>query len=127
MAAQLEHVNIAVRDARATADVLCGLFGWQVRWQGETPGKGFSVHVGGEGFYLALYTPEHDMTGEADAYHQWGGMNHIGLVVPDLEAAETAVRAAGYTITEHGDYEPGRRFYFDGPDGVEFELVSYGA
>jgi hypothetical protein len=35
------------------------------------------------------------------------------------------VKAAGYTPFNHGDYEPGRRFYFDGPDNIEIEVVSY--
>ena len=48
-----------------------------------------------------------------------------GVTVDDLGAAERRVTQAGYKITLHGDYEPGRRFYFDGPDGVEYEVVSY--
>ena len=58
-------------------------------------------------------------------YRHWGGLNHIGLVVEDLEAVETSVRAAGYTPHSHADYEPGRRFYFDDDNGIEFEVVAY--
>ena len=54
MTARLEHVNIAVRDAAATARVLCDLFGWRIRWQGNPDGKGPSVHVGDDDHYLAL-------------------------------------------------------------------------
>ena len=35
--------------------------------------------------------------------------------------------ADGLTPFSHGDYEPGRRFYFLDPDGVEYEVVSYAA
>jgi hypothetical protein len=45
--------------------------------------------------------------------------------VPDLDVAEAVVRAAGLEPFSHGDYEPGRRFYFFDWDGIEFELVSY--
>ena len=124
MTTRLEHVNLSVRDARATSAVLQGLFDWTVRWEGETE-KGYSVHLGGDDFYLALYTPNYAVPGEARKYGQWGGMNHIGVTVDDLGAAERRVTQAGYKITLHGDYEPGRRFYFDGPDGVEYEVVSY--
>ena len=31
----LEHVNITVSDAGKMADMLCELFDWRVRWQGE--------------------------------------------------------------------------------------------
>ena len=43
MKSTLEHVNIAVPDARSTALFLKNLFDWSIRWQGETPGKGYSV------------------------------------------------------------------------------------
>ena len=125
MTAQLEHVNFCVPDARATARVLTGLFGWRTRWEGETQGNGYSVHVGTGDRYLALYSPGHAMQENEAQYTRYGGLNHIGLVVDDLDAAEAKVRAAGYVPHTHADYEPGRRFYFDGPDGVEFELVSY--
>jgi hypothetical protein len=35
------------------------------------------------------------------------------------------VTSEGFAPKNHADYEPGRRFYFDGPDGVEFEVNSY--
>lgn len=124
MTARLEHVNILVRDARATSAVLQDLFGWRVRWEDQTE-KGYSVHLGGDDFYLALYTPTYTVPNEARPYGTWGGMNHIGVTVDDLDAAEARVKTAGYKVTMHGDYEPGRRFYFDGPDGVEYEVVSY--
>ncbi|MCK0148656.1 VOC family protein [Marivita sp. S6314] len=125
MTARLEHINISVPDARATAAVLTGLFDWEIRWEGETPNKGYSVHVGSGDSYIALYSPGHDMLAGVQKYKHYRGLNHIGLVVDDLDAAEATVRAAGYLPHLHADYEPGRRFYFDGPDGMEYELVSY--
>ena len=53
------------------------------------------------------------------------GLNHIGVTVGDLDSAETRVKSAGYTPYSHADYEPGKRFYFDDEDGVEYEVVSY--
>ena len=52
-------------------------------------------------------------------------LNHIGLVVDDLDGAEAVVAAAGLVPFNHMDYEPGRRFYFFDWDGIEFEIVSY--
>ncbi len=121
----LEHVNMTVPDARAHAAILCELFGWHVRWQGPAKDDGFTVHVGTDDGYLALYTPAWELKPEAHRYHHVAGMNHVGVVVADLDAVEAKVRAAGYTPHSHGDYEPGTRFYFDGPDDVEYEVVSY--
>jgi catechol 2,3-dioxygenase-like lactoylglutathione lyase family enzyme len=60
-----------------------------------------------------------------DRYRTPGGLNHIGVVVEDLDAIEAKVKEAGFHPHNHADYEPGRRFYFDGPDDIEIEVVSY--
>jgi catechol 2,3-dioxygenase-like lactoylglutathione lyase family enzyme len=124
----VEHVNLTVKNPDATAQMLCDLFGWRVRWSGDAIHGGRTVHVGGETSYLALYTgPGGDrQTPAQNSYVQLGGLNHIGIVVDDLDAIEARVKAAGFTPHSHADYEPGRRFYFHDGDGIEFEVVSYG-
>ena len=124
--AKLEHANITVRDPKATAAELCEMFGWEIRWQGEAISGGYTVHVGDTDSYLAVYAPPGDSRpAEGASYRTLGGLNHVGLVVRDLDATEARVRAAGYTPHNHADYEPGRRFYFDTSDGIEIEVVSY--
>ncbi|KAB2847362.1 MAG: VOC family protein, partial [Sphingopyxis terrae] len=54
-------------------------------------------------------------------------LNHVGIQVDDLDAIEAKVVDAGLRPFNHGDYEPGRRFYFFDPDGIEYEVVSYAA
>jgi len=127
--ARLEHVNVTVRDARATAKKLCDLFEWTVRWEGPSlDGRGYSVHVGSQNHYLAVYSPAAEQLTDANNnYTQLSGLNHIGVVVDDIDAMESAVKAAGYQPSNHGDYEPGRRFYFDTEDDIEIEIVSYPA
>lgn len=125
MVAQLEHINVTVRDAGATAQALVNLFGWHIRWQGPAKDGGISVHVGSESSYMALYSPRWELNPEAKRYHHDASLNHIGVVVADIDATEKKVIAAGYTPHSHDNYEPGLRFYFDGPDGVEYEVVSY--
>lgn len=126
MNARLEHVNITVPDARATADFLSRLLGWHIRWEGASLNNGYSVHVGNADSYLALYTPEKPVAEAHPRYGNAAGLNHVGIVVDDLDAIEARVRALGIETFNHADYEPGRRFYFDGPDAVEYEMVSYG-
>lgn len=123
--ARLEHVNITVTDPDATAAVLCDLFDWTQRWAGAAKNGGRTVHVGGEDSYLALYSHRQALRAAVDSYQSLGGMNHIGVVVDDLDATESRVIAAGFTPHNHADYEPGRRFYFHDGNGVEFEVVSY--
>lgn len=120
----LEHVNFTVSDPAATAKMLCDLFGWSVRWQGPAIDGGVSYHVGGKTSYVAIYSRGGADT-HGNSYTTPGAMNHLGVVVDDLDAVEERVKAAGFTPHLHADYEPGRRFYFYAHDDVEIEVVSY--
>lgn len=120
---RIEHVNVTVRDADEAARLMEQLFGWQVRWQGPTRGGWRTVHVGSETDYLALSAPP--AGDDAGRFPKGRPLNHVGIEVDDLDALEAKVVAAGLTPFSHGDYEPGRRFYFFDPNGIEFEVVSY--
>jgi catechol 2,3-dioxygenase-like lactoylglutathione lyase family enzyme len=118
----LEHINITVSDIERSAALLQALMGWHIRWQGPSQLGGETIHVGSEHDYIAVYTKGTALT----ARHAKGGpLNHVGLVVDDLDAAEAVVIAAGLEPFNHADYAPGRRFYFFDWDGIEFEMVSY--
>lgn len=123
--AYLEHANITVKDPKATAAILQTLFDWHIRWEGQALENGYTVHVGTDTGYLALYAPGNGIDGAAQRYTKSGALNHIGVVVDNIENAEENVKKAGFEPHNHADYEPGKRFYFDGPDGVEYEVVSY--
>ncbi len=125
MPAMLEHTNYTVRDPEATAAWMCDLFGWHVRWSGAGMTTGRTIHVGTDTHYLALFTYGDAAPSTEETYRHVGGLNHIALVVDDLDAMEEAVRARGFTPKSHADYEPGRRFYFHDHDGIEYELVQY--
>ncbi|WP_129793133.1 VOC family protein [Sphingosinicella sp. CPCC 101087] len=124
MTLRIEHVNVTVSDPERTANLLKQLFGWKIRWQGPARDNGRSIHVGTDDHYVALYTGDKEAYGPDD-FAKGKPLNHIGIEVDDLDAAERRVVAAGLTPFNHGDYEPGRRFYFLDPDGIEYELVSY--
>lgn len=125
MSVTLEHVNVTVSDPDATAAWMCDLFGWELRWSGAAKAGGHTVHVGGKTSYVALYSPGEPDAPRDDNYQTAGGLNHIAVTVPDIDLMEDRVRAAGFTPGNHGDYEPGRRFYFHDGDGIEYEIVSY--
>ena len=125
MTARLEHTNFTVTDPIATASWMETLFGWHIRWQGDAISGGYTVHVGTDDQYVALYRPNTTLTPNPDSYSCVGGLNHIAVVVDDLDAVEAAVRKQGFKMGDHHDYEPGRRFYFHDADGIEFEVVQY--
>jgi glyoxylase I family protein len=121
----IEHVNITVSDPERSAEMLCALFDWKIRWQGEAQMGGRTIHVGSDDFYIAVYQPK-DADGSAFAHRKGEPLNHIGFQVEDLDEVERRVIACGLKPFSHGDYYPGRRFYFFDRDGIEFEIVSYG-
>ena len=121
---RIEDVNITVRDAGRTARLMQDLFGWKVRWQGPTRDGGLTIHVGSDDHYLALHTGR-DRTYSAAHFAKGQPFNHVGVEVDDLGAIEAKVVAAGLAPFGHDNYDPGKRFYFLDPDGIEFEVVSY--
>lgn len=122
---RIEHVNLSVADPERSAALMRDLFGWEIRWEGPALGGGHTIHVGSGSDYLALYGDAEIR--EADPRFEKGApMNHVGVEVEDLDAVEVKVRAAGLEPFGHGDYEPGRRFYFFDWNHIEFEVVSYG-
>jgi len=118
---QLEHANLSVTQPERSAELFKQLLGWHERWKGPSQLNGWTIHVGNETTYLALYTGDH-VKGE---YSKGQPLNHVGLLVDDLDEAERIVVAAGLEPYGHDDYEPGKRFYFFDWDGIEFEIVSY--
>ncbi|RAN39567.1 VOC family protein [Hyphomonas sp. GM-8P] len=123
--ALFEHVNVTVSDPKKTAAMLVDLFGWHVRWEGPAKYDGYTVHVGTDDEYIALYAlPKQDRMDE-ESYYRTGAVNHFGILVEDLDAAEQRILKSGLKTHSHQTYDPGSRFYFHDHDGIEWEVVSY--
>lgn len=121
---RIEHANLSVTDPNRSAAIFADLLGWEERWRGESALGGNTVHVGEPGngaTYVAFYTGDH----VKGAFTKGQPLNHIGLLVDDLGAAEKVVTEHGLKPFGHDDYDPGARFYFFDWDGIEFEVVSY--
>ncbi|MEZ5997536.1 MAG: VOC family protein [Hyphomonas sp.] len=124
--ARFEHVNVTVSDPKKTAAMLVDLFGWHVRWEGPSKYSGYTVHVGTDEDYVALYAPsDHQDRPDEESYYRTGTINHFGILVDDLADAEQRILKAGYKTHSHQTYDPGSRFYFHDADGIEWEVVSY--
>lgn len=120
----IEHVNVTVSNPDRTADFLKRVFDWHIRWRGQAAKGGHTIHVGNEQFCLAVYAAVLGQT-EPSGHHKGSPLNHIGIVVDDLDEIERRVFAEGFEPFSHDDYDPGRRFYFFDHDGIEFEIISY--
>ena len=120
----IEHANLTVTRPDRSAELFKQLCGWEERWRGKSQMGGDTIHVGfffNVSSYMEIYTNDEVKGG----YSKGQPLNHVGLVVDDLDAAEKVVTAAGLKPFGHDDYDPGRRFYFFDWDGIEFEIVSY--
>jgi hypothetical protein len=60
-------------------------------WRGPARDGGETIHVGDEHSYLALYTDRQPY----ERFAKGVPLNHVGVVVDDLDAAETIVLDAG--------------------------------
>ena len=120
----IEHVNLTVSNPERSAKLFGDLFGWRVRWQGPAQGGGRSIHVGTDEAYIAVYGGNGPASGDY-AWAKGAPLNHVAIQVEDLDEVERRVTEAGLAPFGHGDYDPGRRFYFFDWDGIEFEIVSY--
>ncbi len=123
-APRIEHVNVTVTDPERTSTLMQTLFDWHIRWRGPAQNGGYTIHIGTNEHYLALYATG-NRARAAEVFPKGRPLNHIGVEVDDLDATEARVVAAGLKPFSHADYEPGRRFYFLDLDGIEYEVVSY--
>lgn len=121
---RIEHVNVTVSNPERAAKLMQDLFGWDVRWKGAARNGGHTIHIGSDDHYVALFS-ERNVAYTSEDFAKGRPLNHIGIEVDDLDATEARVIAAGLEPFSHDNYEPGRRFYFLDPDGIEYEVVSY--
>lgn len=119
----IEHANLTVSDVGRSAAFYCELFGFRIRWEGTTRDGRPAAHVGDDRSYLALFQAA------SPGRHQFDyttvGLNHVGFVIEDLDAARERLATLGIRPRMEADYDPGRRLYFLDPDGIEIELVQY--
>ena len=90
---RIEHVNITVADPERTSRLMEALFGWHVRWRGQSQSGGDTVHVGSTTTTWPLRPG--DTASAAEAFAKGRPLNHIGVEVDDLDATEARVTAAG--------------------------------
>ena len=85
-------------------------FGWLIRWQGPALNTGYTVHVGTDAQYLALYCPADRQKTPFDLHGFLGGLSHIGVCVRDLVACESCVKKQGSHHLTMQNMNQGRDF-----------------
>ena len=120
----LEHTNLTTNEPDKLADLFCDLFDWHIRWSGPSLGDGYTVHVGTDKRYLALYRPKAPILG-GRVTNRINNLNHIGLRVKDAKSLEERVVELGFETYSHVDYGDCKSFYFMADPALEIEIVEY--
>lgn len=123
--AYLEHANINVSNPDLSAQSLCDLFDWDIRWSGPSMDNGYTVHVGGRDSYVAFYTNDKVRKLDEANHTHLANLNHIAVAVSNLEEAQHKAETLGLTPFNFREYNPGRSFYLLDGDGLEIEVVCY--
>jgi len=125
MQSRIEHVNITVRDLeRATRFIITALPEFRVRGEDKS-GRGDWRHVGTDDTYISLTHSQDAVTGKRTNYADLG-VNHIGVVVEDVESVIARLRSAGYRQSSGTEVSQWRkRYYFLDNDDQEWEFIEY--
>jgi lactoylglutathione lyase len=124
-----DHVHLRSPDPEATAQFYENMFGAEVsrgRYPAGTPFAGqprITMKLGGTSFYIAPADPRTSNGDPPKAPHF--GLEHIGLMVDNLDAAAAELKSRGAHFTmEPVTFVPGTQIAFvQAPQGVLVELI----
>jgi len=127
----LEHANITVHSiARAQTFLKAAFPSFKIRGSGSLHGdskKGRWCHFGDDRTYIALQeNAQHASRSDIPYLHD--GINHLGFVVTDLDAAMGRIEAAGFVpspVSALDSHPHRRRVYYVDENQFEWELVEY--
>ena len=104
----IDHVGIRYRDLPRVVAWFRNVLGLRIEYEARAMAV---VNVGGEGSQLALFQAEGDEPPRQP--------HHVALRVPDPEAAQAALRAAGVRLRQFGP-----NLGFEDPEGTVFHFTS---
>lgn len=124
MQAYVEHANITVSNIDdAVQFIQTAIPEFKERHRGQTNYRW--CHIGTDDSYIALQEVVAREQTDRSPYLDVG-INHIGIVVDDVDRVQKRLLAAGYEQNDIGEDNPFRkRVYFYDASGVEWEFIEY--
>lgn len=124
MQAYVEHANITVSNIDdAVQFIQTAIPEFKERHRGQTNYRW--CHIGTDDSYIALQEVVARKQTDRSPYLDVG-INHIGIVVDDVDRVQKRLLAAGYEQNDIGEDNPFRkRVYFYDASGVEWEFIEY--
>jgi catechol 2,3-dioxygenase-like lactoylglutathione lyase family enzyme len=114
----LTHLGLAVRDLERSLRFYEQAFGCRVIHRGDNTAE---ISTPGANDIISLTQEAGDDIGTLG-----GGLSHFGFRLTsagDIDAAATAIEAAGGTVAERGEFVPGEPYLFaHDPDGYSIEV-----
>lgn len=125
---RIEHVNITVPDIDEAIRFLKIVAPDFVVRKDQKPSNSYRwAHVGNDAYYFALQEPhlDADPKKQLQSYRNYG-INHVALVVPNIQEIEKKLLKNGYRRGIETPVEKHRKrgYYYDNA-GFEWELVEY--
>jgi catechol 2,3-dioxygenase-like lactoylglutathione lyase family enzyme len=120
MLSRIEHANISVSDIdKAVRFITTALPEFYIRG-GDKSGRGEWIHVGTDETYISFAHRPDTTPGQGLR------VNHIGIVVDDIDGVISRLESAGYKqnyTPEESQWR--RRYYFGDDDGLQWEFIEY--
>jgi len=122
---RIEHANITVCDMeKAVRFITTALPHFRGRGRDQS-GHDAWLHVGTDETYIALTHSPHAAKDKRIAYQDLG-VNHVGIVVSDIDDLVARLEAAGYQQDSQPEVSRWRkRYYFLDEDNLQWEFIQY--
>lgn len=124
----IEHANITVPDIDVALKFLKIVApDFVLRKDVKKEGHYRWAHIGNDSFYIALQEPHlvDEPTDGCTSYEN-SGVNHLALIVSDIDKIEQELVQAGYQKSVDTPVEKYRkRIYYYDNEGFEWELIEY--
>lgn len=121
-----EHIHLRAPDPEATAQWYHDKLGAEVVKTPQPDGSTrIDLNLGGQKVFIARSEPGKAAGAPSSPYL---GLDHFGLVVSDIQAAVTELKAKGVTFTmEPTEIRPGTKIAFlTAPENVSIEILQRG-
>lgn len=115
MAFKMNHIHLKTPDPQKTAQFYVDALGAKI--VGEAGGNGLRLDLHGLAVNVTKFI-------DGQTREQIYGIEHIAIDTDDLDNVVAELKAGGARILEESQVGGGRRVcFFEGPDGVQLEVI----